>query len=199
MKIGPRYKIARRLGAPVFEKTQTQKFALREGKKSKFGGKPKTDYGNQLNEKQKAKMFYCVTEKQFAKYVSEALRKTGSPTTNLLNQLEKRLDNVVWRAGIITTHRGARQAVSHGHFLVNGKRVFVPSYNVREGDVIAIREGSKNSRLFTEIENRLTEIQAPAWIKVDPKKIELTIKSGAVETQNEMFFDLGRVIEFYQR
>ncbi len=199
MKIGPKYKIARRLGAPVFEKTQTQKFALREGKKSKFGGRPKTDYGLQLNEKQKAKMFYSVTEKQFAKYVSKSLAKAGSPTTNLLSVLEKRLDNVVWRAGMITTHRGARQAVAHGHFLVNGRRTFVPSYEVKAGDVISIREGSKGSRLFSELENRLMEIQAPAWLKVDPKKREVTIKSEAIESQNEMLFDLGRVIEFYQR
>lgn len=198
MRIGPKYKIARRLGAPVFEKTQTQKFALREGNKKIRSGRPKSDYGLQMNEKQKARMFYGVTEKQFTKYVKQALDKEGAPASNLLNNLEKRLDNVVWRAGFAPTHRSARQFVAHGHFLVNGRKTYIPSYAVTAEDVISIREGSRQSKLFAELEAKLLETQAPAWLKVDPKKREVTVKSDNIEAQ-ELLFDLGQVIEFYQR
>ena len=201
MKIGPKYKIARRLGAPIFEKTQTQKFALREGgKKTKGFSRPKSDFGLQMNEKQKARMFYGVGEKQFAKYVVTALAKKGSPTSNLLGLLERRLDNVVWRAGIISTHSGARQAVAHGHFLVNSRRTFVPSYAISESDLITIREGSKQSKLFAHLDEEKADlVVAPAWIKFDPKKKELSVKGDMGSAQTDMLFDLGRVIEYYQR
>ena len=201
MKIGPKYKIARRLKAPIFEKTQTQKYALRESnRKDSKGGKPKTDFGIQLNEKQKARMFYAVTEKQFAKYVKQALaNKKGSPASNLLHSLERRLDNTVWRAGILPTHLSARQAVSHGHFLVNGKKVYVPSFSVKDGDVISIREGSKNSKLFNEIENKVSATQIPSWISWDNSSRSLKIKEGVYADKAELLFDLGQVIEYYQR
>ncbi len=201
MKIGPKYKIARRLKAPVFEKTQTQKYALREERKSRKGfSKPKTDFGLQLNEKQKARMFYCVSEKQFAKYVKNAIEsQSGSPVSNLLGNLEKRLDNVVWRAGLMPTHLSARQAVAHGHFLVNGKKVYIPSYSVKEGDKITIREGSKNSKLFNELDTKVLDTKIPNWMAWDSKKKELQIKQGSFAEQAELLFDLGQVIEYYQR
>lgn len=202
MKIGPKYKIARRLKAPIFEKTQTQKFALREERKNKKKSfsKPRTDFGLQLNEKQKARMFYGITEKQFAKYVREALSKTtSSPIINLLKTLEQRLDNVVWRAGILPTHRSARQGVSHGHFLVNNKKVYVPSFAVKEGDKITIREGSKQSKLFAEIDSKMQDTKSPDWMNWDMTKKELSIKAGTFTENQELFFDLGQVIEYYQR
>lgn len=202
MKIGPKYKIARRLRAPIFEKTQTQKYGLREGRKNKKKsfGKPKTDFGLQMTEKQKARMFYCVTEKQFAKYVKQALaKKTGSPAANLLKTLEHRLDNVVWRAGILPTHLSARQAVAHGHFLVNGKRAYVPSYSIKEGDIISIREGSKNSKLFSELGSKDKEVKESNWIKWDNNKKELSIKGSSSVEKADLLFDLGQVIEYYQR
>lgn len=201
MKIGPKYKIARRLKAPVFEKTQTQKFALREerkGKRRSFS-KPKTDYGLQLNEKQKARMFYIVTEKQFSNYVKQALAKKGSPATNLVKSLEHRLDNIVWRAGILPTHLSARQAVAHGHFLVNGKKVYVPSYSVKEGDIISIREGSQKSKLFSKLEDNESETKLPEWLVWDNKKRELTVKSVFSGDVAELLFDPGQIIEYYQR
>lgn len=201
MKIGPKYKIARKLRAHVFEKTQTQKYALREERKTrKKSFRPKTDFGLQLNEKQKARMFYCVTEKQFAKYVKQALEtKGGTPTTSLLRTLEHRLDNAVWRAGILPTHLAARQAAAHGHFLVNGKKVYTPSYALREGDKIAIREGSRASKLFNEINEKLNQVTLPTWLVWDPKQKELTVKSGNFNQNTETLFDLGQVIEYYQR
>ena len=201
MKIGPKYKIARKLRAPIFEKTQTQKYAFRLEKKFKKGySKPKTDYGMQLNEKQKARMFYAISEKQFSKYVKFSIAKqSGSPVSNLLNILEHRIDNVVWRAGFLPTHLSARQAVAHGHFLVNGRKVYVPSYNLRAGDVVSIREGSKNSKLFSELETNILDSKMPSWISWDAKKREINIKEGVVSDQSELLFDLGQVIEYYQR
>lgn len=201
MKIGPKYKIARRLKASIFEKTQTQKYNLREERKiKKRSFKQKTDFGIQLNEKQKARMFYCVTEKQFAKYVRQAImKKDSSPTSNLLKYLEHRLDNVVWRAGILPTHLSARQAVAHGHFLVNGKKVYVPSFNVKIGDKITIREGSRGSKLFSEIETKVTDTQSPNWMSWDSKNKELAIKNGVFNQNSDLLFDLGQVIEYYQR
>lgn len=201
MHIGPKYKIARRLKSPVFEKTQTQKFSLREGRKNKGKSfsRPKTDFGVQMNEKQKARMFYCVSEKQFSKYVKEALKKAGAPTVNLLKSLECRLDNVLWRAGILPTHLSARQAVSHGHFLVNGKKVYTPSFSVKKGDEVTIREGSKSSKLFGELMSGEKEIKTPEWMSWDGKNKALEIKEGAFSEKADLLFDLGQVIEYYQR
>jgi len=202
MKIGPKYKIARRLKAPIFEKTQNQKFALREDRKTKKKsfGRPKTDFGIQLNEKQKARMFYCITEKQFAKYVREALaNKSNPPAVNLLRSLEHRLDNVIWRSGILPTHLSARQSVSHGHFLVNGKKVYVPSFSVREGDKITVREGSRGSKLFSEFGSEEKETQEPSWVSWDKNKKELSIKEGSLMEKTDLLFDLSHVIEYYQR
>lgn len=202
MHIGPKYKIARRLRAPIFEKTQTQKYSLREERKNKKRSfsKPKTDFGIQLNEKQKAKMFYCVSEKQFSKYVKQALaKKTSSPKANLLKSLEHRLDNVIWRTGILPTHLSARQAVAHGHFLVNGKKVYVPSFSVKTGDKITIRVGSQGSKMFSEIENKIIETKAPSWISWDNKTKEITIKNESSADIADLLFDLGQVIEYYQR
>jgi small subunit ribosomal protein S4 len=206
MKIGPKYKITRRLKAPIFEKTQNAKYALREERKSKGKkfSRPKTDFGIQMNEKQKARMFYCVTEKQFAKYVNEALaNKSGSPAANLLKSLEHRLDNVVWRAGILPTHLSARQAVAHGHFLVNGKKTYVPSHSVKEGDLITIREGSKGSKLFSKLDDKESNPPAggkePDWMVLNADKKELTIKKESSTQKSDLLFDLGQVIEYYQR
>lgn len=202
MKIGPKYKIARRLKAPIFEKTQTQKFSLREERKDKRRrfSKPKSDFGIQLNEKQKARMFYCVTEKQFAKYVKQALaKKTHSPTVNLLKYLEHRLDNVVWRAGILPTHLSARQAVSHGHFLVNNKKVYAPSFAVKSGDKISIREGSRSSKLFSIVADKKAETGMTPWLTWDENKKEINVKEGSFTEKADLLFDLGQVIEYYQR
>ncbi len=199
MKIGPKYKIARRLGAPVFEKTQTQKFAQNAERKSK-SMRPKSNFGLQMNEKQKARMFYCVTEKQFAKYVSNALsKKDGSPTVKLFALLETRLDNVLWRSGFCRTHLAARQAAAHGHFLVGGKRSYVPSMSLKVGDKITLREGSKNAKLWQDKGEEAISTQAPEWLTVDSKKMEITIKSIPTNIGNEALFDLGQVLEFYQR
>lgn len=201
MQLGPRYKIARRLGAPIFEKTQSQKYAISAEKKTKKRSmRPRTAFGAQMTEKQKARYFYGVTEKQFKNYVKEALAKKGAvPTVELASILERRLDNVVWRLGLARTHRAARQMVAHGHICIGGRRTYTPSYMVSESDVITIREGSKKSRMFqAETLANENKTEVPSWLSFDIKKMEATVK-GKPSPATEALFDLGQVVEFYQR
>jgi len=198
-----KYKIARRLGAGVFEKTQGQKFMLSEQKRSKARtGRPKrpTDYGMSLIKKQRVRFSYGVSEKQFRKYVDMAMAgaKSGAaPADTLFKTIERRFDNVVYRAGIATTRAFARQLTTHGHLLVNGKKLDVPSYLVREGDVISLREGSKDKTVFADLAERLESKKAPNWLDIDAKKMTVTVKGEA--TNPEAFFDFQSVIEFYSR
>ncbi|MBX4198377.1 30S ribosomal protein S4 [Candidatus Parcubacteria bacterium] len=207
MKIGPKYKIARRLGAGVFEKTQTQKFALRQtqtkgkGKGGKGGGRggPKTDFGVQLLEKQKARYTYLLSERQFSNYVLKALAKKGTNKDLLYGALESRIDNIVLKAGFAPTRSAARQLVSHGHIVVNGKRVNVPSYAVKVGDKLSIREASQKKPVFADLEERLKKYQAPSWLKIEPEKKTIEVQGAPKLNQEELLFDIGQVLEFYSR
>jgi len=204
MIIGPKYKIARRLGAPIFEKTQTAKFALskeRREKNSKRGfSRPKSEYGLQLLEKQKARFTYCLTEKQFSKYVKEAMDKKGkSATSSIFESLELRADNVAYRAGFASTRLASRQMVGHGHMLVNGKRITIPSYKLSEGDVLSIRVASSGKPLFQGLDERLKAHTVPAWIKFDFDKKTATVQGMPKYEQSENLFDLNAVLEFYSR
>ena len=124
-----------------------------------------TEYATQLNEKQKVKFIYGVLEKQFHHYYEEAARKHGVTGENLLTELERRLDNVVYRLGYATTRREARQLVNHGHFTVNGKRVNIPSYQVKEGEVIAICEKSRSSTRIKQILEQEAKRALPKWLE----------------------------------
>lgn len=203
MQIGPKYKIARRLGPAVFEKTQTQKFQLSEArharKKSDKRPKALSDFGVQLVEKQRVRFSYGITERQLGNYVQKATEMKGVNTgEKLYGMLESRLDNVVYRLGIAHTRRLARQMVSHGHFVVNGKRTTVPSYAVRKGDIVTVREGSKKSVLFTELAKKLQNYSTPKWLRFDVEKITATIEGEPVlETGGA--FNLNTVLEYYSR
>ncbi len=200
MQIGPKYKIARRLGAPVFEKTQTAKFGLslaRKEKTAKFK-KQKSEFGQALNEKQKARFTYGLSERQFRGYVDKAA-KSANPSQTLFGLLETRLDNVLFRSGLLKTRSQARQAASHGHTTVNGRRVTVPSIHIEEGDVIGIRAGSTQSPLFGEVSERMKGQTAPAWIEANPEKREAKVIGAPVYDRAAQTFDLGIVIGFYNR
>ncbi len=201
MKIGPKYKLARRLGAPIFEKTQSPKYALSLSRKEKAGmvkSRPKSEFGIQLLEKQKARFSYGLTERQFRVYVDKAL-SSDSQVQKLFSLLETRLDNVIYRSGFAKTRAQARQAASHGHILVNGRRVTIPSIALKVGDVLSIRESSVNSALFGEAAERMRTVSMPAWIKVDPEKRAAEVVGEPVYVPGEQVFDLGVVIEFYNR
>jgi small subunit ribosomal protein S4 len=201
MKIGPRYKIARRLGAPIFEKTQGPKYALslaRKEKNMKGRMKPKSEFGRQLLEKQKARFSYGISEKQFSRYAKTAL-KSADPVQTLFRSLEQRLDNVLYRSGLAKTRRAGRQIASHGHATVNGRRVTIPSIVVTQNMVLGVREGSQGSPLFLEAKERMESQAAPAWIQVDPVKKEVRVEGVPVYVPTEQIFDLGAVLEFYNR
>tara|TARA_B100000745_G_scaffold298646_1_gene247755 strand:+ start:17499 stop:18113 length:615 start_codon:yes stop_codon:yes gene_type:complete len=204
MKIGPKYKIAKRLGASVFEKTQTQKFALSEARKSKIrrGGRRKnvSDFGKQLLEKQKVRFTYGITEKQFRNYINAVLEMSGvNPAEELHKALERRLDNIVARATLATTRRGARQMVSHGHITVNGKKITVPSHKVKVGDVVSVREGSKSAALFASASDRMTNATIVGWLKPNPKELSAEVSDLPTYVVTEAAGDLTAVMSFYSR
>ncbi len=203
MITGPKYKIARRLGAPIFEKTQTQKYALNLEKKSKNKkgfSKPKSEFGTQLNEKQKARFIYGLGEKQFANYVKEALSKKTSHAPQLIFEyLESRLDNIVYRLGFTTTRSGSRQMVTHGHMKVNGRKVDTPSMRLKIGDKVEINDRSVNKPLFKDLDERLKNSNVPSWLKLDGVKKVGEVQGKPILVKTENMFDLNTVIEFYSR
>jgi len=200
MKIGPKFKIAKRLGAPIFEKTQTQKFALSEarGGRIKKRSTPPSDYKKQLIEKQKMRFSYGISEKQLRRYVDEAMTKSHQPIALLIERLESRLDNVVYRLGLAKTRRFARQLVSHGHIVVNGKRMTIPSHKVRVGDIISVREGSRQTGPFVNIAET-HEGSVPTWLKLDIKKLEASKVAEPTYVAAETLFDPEQVLEYYSR
>ena len=202
MKIGPKFKIAKRLGAPIFEKTQTQKFALSEARGGRTGKRrpgQMSDYKRQLLEKQKMRFTYGISEKQLRRYVKEAIAKSHQPIALLMERLESRLDNTVYRLGLAKTRRLARQIVSHGHITVNGKKMTIPSHKVREGDSIAVREGSKGTGLFVNIAETHEAAGIPAWLTFDIKKLEGSVTGKATYDPSEILFDPTQVMEYYSR
>lgn len=201
MKTGPKFKIAKRLGAPIYEKTQTQKFALSEaraGKTRKRFSKP-SDYKRQLLEKQKMRLTYGLSEKQFRRYVDVAMEKSQSPIDHLFCRLENRLDNIVYRAGLAKTRRLARQIVTHGHITLNGRKMNIPSHEVAVGDIVAVREGSRESALFTNLAERHEATAVPNWIVFDIKNLSVKVDGTPKFQPTEAYFDPEQVLEYYSR
>lgn len=203
MRIGPKYKIARRLGDRIFPKTQGTKFTVSGTEKKargKKGRRTMSEYGTQLIEKQKAKYTYGVSEKQFRNYVNKTKTdKKETPAGSLYRALENRLDNVVYRMGLVGSRAFARQAVSHGHIMVNGRRMTIPSYSVRVGDIIGIRPGSRDNGIFRELADKIKDRQAPNWVSVDPLKFEATIKGLPSIADKEANLNFNSILEFYSR
>ena len=155
-----------------------------------------TEYGTQMREKQKARFVYGIMEKQFYKLYEEATRKEGVTGELLLQYLERRLDNVVYRLGFGTTRRQARQIVSHGHVLINGKRVNIASYRVKQGDVISVKEDSKEISMIKE---SVGQKSVPGWLSLE----ESTLTAKVLENpgRDAVDFDVNEsmIIEFYSR
>ena len=163
-------------------------------------GKPSM-YHTQLREKQKVRRLYGLLEKQFAKLMKEATRREGLAGENLLELLERRLDNAVYRAGFAVSRRGARQLVSHGHFMLNGRRVDIPSIRVKPGDVITVRDKSTKSGYFTNLDDVTANVsqQTLSWMKSNPKK--LTIEITGIPTREEAEPEIKEqlIVEYYSR
>ncbi len=199
----PKYKLARRLGAGIHEKTMTQKFMLSQARRAKSRGmkkrpKPLSEYGRQLIEKQKVRFSYGITETQLGNYIEKAMHaKKSTPIVKLSELLESRLDNGIYRLGLAPTRPAARQMVSHGHIIIGGKRMTTPSYGLKIGDIIRIREGSLNKSFFIDLSKKLKNFITPEWIKFDPEKMQGEVK-GMPKTADP-FFDFEAVLEFYSR
>ena len=158
-------------------------------------------YATQLREKQKVRRTYGLLEKQFARLMSDANRSKGKSGEVLLQLLERRLDNVIYRAGLSTSRRGARQLVTHGHFLLNGRRVDIPSIRVNAGDVIAVRPKSTKSEYFVRIDDVVKNTsQTPlSWLKSDVKKLTVTITGLPTRDEAEPDINEQLIVEYYSR
>jgi small subunit ribosomal protein S4 len=162
------------------------------------GGKT-SDYGLQLREKQKAKRSYGLSEKQFKLTFQKADRKKGITGTNLLLMLEQRLDNVVFRLGFANSRPQARQLVSHNHFLVNGKKVNIPSYQIKVGDVVEVREKSRLIKAITEAQEAVVRRSMPQWLDLEKDKMKGTVRGIPVREDITMPIQESQIVELYSR
>ena len=195
---GPSYKQARRVGFSISE--TGKELARRPYGPGQHGAERKgksSDYGTQLKEKQKLRFMYGVNERQFHKIFLEAEKMQGIHGTNFLRLLESRLDNLVYRIGFASTRRAARQLVNHGHVTVNGKKVDIPSYRVKVGDVIAMKEDDKNLKVVTESLAKVTK--RVEFINYDENKMEATYVR--MPERNELNADINEalIVEFYNK
>ena len=158
-----------------------------------------SEYGTQLKEKQKAKFIYGVLEKQFRGYYDKAKKMQGVTGENLLGLLERRLDNVVYRLGFAKTRRDARQLASHNHFTVNGKRVNIPSYQVKAGDVIAVAEKSQSNAFFKELKESSNALSAPAWLQADQANLTGTVTRFPNRDEIDVPVNEQAIVELYSK
>ena len=157
-------------------------------------GKP-SGYSKQLREKQKARRIFGISEKQMVKYYKKAVKSTGDSSAQLVEQLERRLDNVLFRAGFASTRRQARQFVAHGLFNMNGHRVTIPSIQVKEGDTFTVREKNRGMNAF----NNLAKATQPKWLNVDAPAFTGKVIAKPEKSDMEAAFDAQIIIEFYSR
>lgn len=203
--LGPKAKLSRREGSDLLLKSARRsisdkaKFDSKPGQHGRTSGQRTSDFGVQLREKQKVKRTYGVLERQFRRYFAEADRRRGNTGANLLFLLEARLDNVVFRMGFASTRAEARQIVSHKSILVNGKSVNIPSYSVKAGDVIAVREKSKKQGRVLEAMELAKQIGFPAWVDVSVEKVEGVFKKSPDRDEFASDVNESLIVELYSR
>jgi small subunit ribosomal protein S4 len=203
--LGPKCKLSRREGTDLFLKSGVKPLESKcklEVPPGGIKGERRTrlsEYGTQLREKQKLRRMYGVLERQFRNYYQKAAGRPGATGTNLLQYLERRLDNVVYRMGFATTRAEARQLVSHKGVNVNGKIVNVPSYQCSPGDTIEIRDGAKTQLRVTNALQMASQVGLPDWVQVDEKKLSGVLKS--VPDRDEILPDINEnlVVELYSK
>ena len=202
---GPRCKLSRREGTDLFLKSSRRaldskcKLDSRPGQHGRTSGARTSDYGKQLREKQKVKRTYGVLERQFRRYFAEAERRKGNTGETLLQLLECRLDNVVYRMGFGSTRAEARQLISHKSILVNGRVLNIPSAQIRSGDVVAVREKSRTQARIHDSLNLADQTGFPDWVSVDKAKMEGIFRQ--VPDRSEISADINEslVVELYSR
>jgi len=195
---GPVYKKSRRYGFSILENgKELSKRPYAPGIHGTSRRRKSSEYGIQLSEKNKVRYMYGLTEKQFHRTFERASKMKGIAGTNLLILLESRLDNIVYRMGLATTRRGARQVVNHGHILVNGKNVDIPSYNVKPGDTISVKEKSLNHPAMKQaLENTLNR---PAYVEFDDKKMTGTYVRYPERSELNSDINESLIVEYYNR
>ena len=174
-------------------------YTTKESKRQPARRRKESEYGMQLREKQKAKFIYGVLEKQFRGYYKHALRQEGVTGENLMRILESRLDNVVFRLGFARTRKEARQTVTHGHITVNGKRVDIPSYRVRPGDLVAVAPKAKELLVIKSALVSNERVSVPAWLEVDIEKLQGSVL--ALPTRDQIDLDINEqlIVELYSK
>jgi len=158
-----------------------------------------TNYGKQLQEKQKAKRIYGLLEKQFKNYYLKAVKKQGNTGELLLQLLEMRFDNIIYRTGLAKSRRQARQMINHGHFTINGRKVNIPSYQVKAKDEIAIKANKSNIKNFENVSKALEKIEMPDWLKFDVKELKAKVASKPTLDELKPQFNPTLIVEFYSR
>lgn len=192
----PVLKRCRQLGIdPVVMGYSSKKESIRQPKRRR----KESEYGLQLREKQKAKFIYGVLEKQFLGYYKRAKSMSGVPGENLMQILESRLDNVVFRLGFARTRKEARQTVTHGHISVNGKRVDIPSYRVRAGDLIAVVPKAKELLVIKSALVSNERVQVPAWLEVDIEKLQGSVLELPTRDQIDLDIREQLIVELYSK
>jgi small subunit ribosomal protein S4 len=203
--LGPKAKLSRREGTDLFLKSARRaigdkaKFDSKPGQHGRTSGSRTSDYGIQLREKQKVKRMYGVLERQFRRYFAEAERRKGNTGANLLALLETRLDNVVYRMGFGSTRAEARQLVSHKALTVNGQVVNIPSYQVKAGDTIALRDKSKTQLRVTDALKLAQSVGLADWVAVDATKMEGVFKKVPDRDQHGQEIKEALIVELYSR
>ncbi|MBV8034771.1 30S ribosomal protein S4 [Roseateles sp.] len=203
--LGPKAKLSRREGTDLYLKSARRaisdkaKFDSKPGQHGRTSGQRTSDFGLQLREKQKVKRMYGVLERQFRRYFAEAERRKGSTGVNLLQLLESRLDNVVYRMGFGSTRAEARQLVSHKGIVVNGEVVNIASYLVKAGDTVAVREKAKKQLRVTESFKLADSIGLPAWVAVDGAKLEGVFKKAPDRDEFGAEINESLIVELYSR
>lgn len=194
---GPNNKQARRVGFSILENGKDLKRPFGPGQHGKDRKRKPSNYAIQLNEKQKVRFMYGISEKQFERLVNESGKMKGVHGENLLILLESRLDNITYRIGFANTRRGARQLVNHGHITVNGKKVDIPSYRVKPGDVVSVRENSKDHK---GIEIALANVKSRVdYINYDEKKKSATYVRYPQRSELNAEINESLIVEYYSR
>ena len=174
-------------------------YTTKQSKRQPARRRKESEYGMQLREKQKVKFIYGVLEKQFRGYYKRALAQEGVTGENLMSILESRLDNVVFRLGFARTRKEARQAVSHGHITVNGRRVDIPSYRVRPGDLVAVAPKAKDLLVIKSALVSNERVSVPAWLEVDIEKLQGSVLSLPTRDQIDLDINEQLIVELYSK
>ena len=202
---GPKCKLARREGTDLFLKSARRsldskcKLDTKPGQHGVRSGMRMSDYGNQLREKQKLRRTYGILERQFRRYFGEAARRKGSTGTNLLQLLESRLDNVVYRMGLGSTRAEARQLVTHGSITINGKVLNVPSALVKASDLVGVTDKAKGQLRIQDALQLAEKVGFPSWVEVDVKKMSGTFKGAPDRSEFGQDINESLVVELYSK